>query len=284
MMSTQQIGFFVGDKAATLTNAHPAYLSGFEGQQMANGALPALVRALPEGSLYVDIGANVGATVVVAALLRPDLRIIAFEPVPSNFRFLEQNITANDITNCTLVNAAVGEHPGELLMNDNGPWSLIGAGTTRVKVVTLDDYFIANPQISSIGLLKVDVEGYEPNVIFGAKQTIEKSRAPIFMEFNSWTLLCQGVSPLDFAAQLWSIFSVSSPHDGIFSSSRDFVHNNIVKHGCVDDVVLQINNIAELNNFSLNTHAARQELDAVYASTSWRLTAPLRSLKHLIAR
>jgi hypothetical protein len=62
-----------------------------------------------------------------------------------------------------------------------------------------------------VDLLKVHVEGYEPQVIFGAKRTIEPSRAPIFMEFNSWTLLFHGCNPLDFAAWLWSIFSVSDP-------------------------------------------------------------------------
>lgn len=232
----------------------------------------------------MDIGANVGATVVAAALLRPDITIVAFEPVPSNFELLELNVPDNGLTNCKLVNAAVGDRSGEVLISDNGPWSLIGADGVSVPLVTLDDYFQTSPPGRAVDLLKVDVEGYEPQVIFGAKRTIEQSRAPIFMEFNSWTLLCQGSNPLNFAAQLWSIFSVSDPYGSLFPSSHEFVHDNLVKHGCVEDVVLRLSDISALRSFSPDTDPGRQDLEAVYASTSWRLTAPLRGLKRLISK
>lgn len=171
-----------------------------------------LIKCLPPGSTCLDVGANIGLTTIATAVGNPNIRVIAFEPVPSNAALLAQNIQTNGIENCTIVNTAVGDHVGRVSINDNGPWSIVGGGSVEVPMTTLDTYCAEQLPGTRIDFIKIDVEGYEPNVLAGAAQILAQWRPIIFMEFNAWTLALLGHSPVAVATRIWSAFDVQS-HD-----------------------------------------------------------------------
>ena len=129
---------------------------------------------LRAGELFADIGANVGAYTVLASGVA-QARTTAFEPSPTTFRYLIDNVRINGLSErATGLNAALGEKEGVLSLTDNlGTENYIcpTGGSERgiqVKVMTLDRAFAdASPK-----LMKIDVEGFETEVIAGGERVL----------------------------------------------------------------------------------------------------------------
>lgn len=228
-----------------LVGTHSAYMRtlqrwrGLRGWPADNSAVATAVKELPAGSLCLDIGAHVGVSAITIAAVRPDVRVVAFEPIPLAQRLLRQNLAANAVTNVELIEAAVADFSGTVSLNDNGPWSVATFGTAASKAVRLDDLDLGAP-----AFIKIDVEGFEPNVLAGARQLIAKARPLILMEFNSWALLLHHYDPLIFAAAIWSSFDVVQMFHNdrplpLLPDPNAFVHANIKRHGCVTDLLLR---------------------------------------------
>jgi FkbM family methyltransferase len=132
---------------------------------------------LKEGDLYLDIGANVGVTTIPAARCIGELgRVIAFEPHPVIYLYLQENIKLNDLMNVELHNCALGNQRGHIHFTNKytDETNRVATSSNRnieVPIKILDD--VAN-KLDSIALLKIDVEGYEKYVIEGAKMTLKK--------------------------------------------------------------------------------------------------------------
>jgi FkbM family methyltransferase len=261
-MNLKTVELYADGHRLTLHGAHPAYLDSImRGRQWSNSLLMRLVRKfpigrqwnntpllnlvkqLPVGATYLDVGANIGLTGITGAAVRPDINVVAFEPVASNADLLAQNIRANKIANCTVVRSAVGDVERQLTMSDNGPWSVVdaaGAGAVQVPATTLDAWCRDHLPNTKIDLIKIDVEGYEPSVLAGAQQTISRWSPVIFMEFNAWTLVLGGHNPLVFAQAIWQAFHVESEAGVALADPVAFTHENMVRRGCVDDIVLRL--------------------------------------------
>ncbi len=129
-----------------------------------------LKRFLLAGDVFYDVGANAGAFAVFAANLGS--HVLAFEPVPSSFKRLQENVAINT-PNCsiTALNYAVGASTGTLKMTTGfgtGNHALRPGESTpsvEVEMVTLDDIIRDQPIPT---FLKVDVEGHELEVLKGA--------------------------------------------------------------------------------------------------------------------
>lgn len=114
-----------------------------------------------------------------------------------------------------------------------------------VSVRTIDE-IAAAANLTRLDLIKIDVEGFEMSVLAGAKRVLGQFRPLIFMEFNSFTLLAYGnVSPRAAIEQLVAEFSeVYCFKDGkpeLIKTKNDilgFLHENLVRHGCIDDLLL----------------------------------------------
>ena len=126
----------------------------------------------------IDVGANIGTHACVYA--QDAKHVYAFEALTGIFDILCQNIPSN----CTAYNVAIGEKDGETTIpfldfnkNANFGASQIGTGMHKIPMKTIDSY-----HFSDISLLKIDVEGYELEVIKGAKETIEQSNPALFVE------------------------------------------------------------------------------------------------------
>lgn len=155
-------------------------------------------RVLKPGAVFVDVGASFGYFTSLAwSLIGASGRVFAFEPSPHAFATLRKNLSGPRFGNITLVNAAVGRSVGELTLymppeqGLHSPSAFVshdGFEPISVALTTLDACQ-ALSGVGSIDLLKMDVEGSEPDVLAGMHGFIAKGRVRrIMCEFNSWWL------------------------------------------------------------------------------------------------
>jgi FkbM family methyltransferase len=138
--------------------------------------------------LFVDIGANVGAYTMLACSAK-GARGYCFEPVPSTFQRLLDNIAINHLNSKVVaLNIGLSDHDDELVFtsDEGGRNHVVSNGesreqTIRVPVRPLDS--ILSEESPSI--IKIDVEGFETNVLNGAEKTLSKpSLHTVIMELN----------------------------------------------------------------------------------------------------
>jgi FkbM family methyltransferase len=142
---------------------------------------PAL-RVMP-GWTVVDVGANIGVFSVRQA--QRGARVISFEPHPGAFSNLLANVQSNDVASqVTCVNVAVGSSAGTSWLSTATGSSVAHLTDEKtsdgiaVTTVTLDQA-LAQTDLSTVDLLKIDVEGAELQVIAGASATLDRTRMAI---------------------------------------------------------------------------------------------------------
>lgn len=135
---------------------------------------------LEAGDRVIDVGANVGHTVLAAAVkVGKSGHVIAIEPHPRTFAFLEENVALNGAGNVELFNVAVGAQAASAAFSDDrrDDMNRIDGGSLRVPVRQLDG-LVAD--LGRIALLKVDVEGYEKFVLEGAAELLRRTQCVLF--------------------------------------------------------------------------------------------------------
>jgi FkbM family methyltransferase len=173
--------------------SNPNYASG-------NNELPvqeALVDHLRAGSVFYDIGANVGFLAVLGArLVGQHGMVYAFEPVPSNAAYVRRNAQANRLAQVQVIEKAVSNvsSTGELnLAKYSGGAALALAnvdappdadGTIQVDIVTVDD-LVEHQGLKPPDVVKIDVEGAELEVLEGMEATMKRHRPVIIVEFDA---------------------------------------------------------------------------------------------------
>lgn len=149
---------------------------------------PPLTRALTEflepGDTFVDIGSHIGYYALLAlAKVGPAGQVIAFEPHPETFPILRQNAKATGAGNFRIVNCALAARTGVARLHlhdgDEGRSSLFPIrGMDRaveVNVITLDSVMDTLP-FGRVGMMKIDVEGMEEEVLKGASRFLTEVR------------------------------------------------------------------------------------------------------------
>ena len=129
------------------------------------------------------MGANLGYyTALAARAVGPNGRVLAVEPDPDSFGYLEQTIAANAVGNVQAFPVAASDAPATLplyISTDNrGDNRLYASGEDRPQVeVTARplDALLRENKIDTVDLIKIDVQGYEPKVIAGLRETIAAS-------------------------------------------------------------------------------------------------------------
>ena len=174
-------------------------------------AMSTLFSLVKPGDWLIDIGANMGVVSLVAAKkVGPLGKVFAFEPQPDNFQRLTYNAGLNGFTNVTLIQKGLGNLAGTFPMSkaredNDGLYKIDGHHNpdmgVMVEVVTLDS-FVEEVKPPKIDLIKIDVEGYEPNVIRGAIQTLKKFRPTLFVEVVDTQLKEFGESAPDLVSLL----------------------------------------------------------------------------------
>jgi FkbM family methyltransferase len=133
-----------------------------------------VLHLLRPGDLFVDVGANVGAYTILAAAVR-GARCFAFEPVPSTFARLLENVRLNAVEPLvTTCNVALGAQAGTVLMTvqeDCTNHVVAERGGTATVEVSLRPLDVALGDACPV-VMKVDVEGFESAVLAGAERTL----------------------------------------------------------------------------------------------------------------
>jgi len=167
------------------------------------------------GNTVFDVGANIGQYSMLASkLVGNQGKVYAFEPSPDVVKPLKHHLKINNCSNVDLVPKAVSSHNGLAEFypanerGNQGVGSLLPSnpdqGQTRtessvsVETITLDS-FCEKHGIERVDLLKIDVEGYDLDVLKGAERLL--SRCPhlvIQSEVEPENLVLRGFTPDDF--------------------------------------------------------------------------------------
>lgn len=140
-----------------------------------------IIETAKTGGVFVDVGANIGYCSLLFAKQNKNCKVISFEPSNKNLELLTYNIQQNNLSqNITLYPYAVGDKNEELYF-DSGPEEQTGWGhlsdkvtTQKVKVVRLDS--IINNDFEKNDLLKIDVEGFDMQVVLGCETLLKQGK------------------------------------------------------------------------------------------------------------
>lgn len=166
---------------------------------------PAITRLVVERlgrcRCFADVGANLGYFTTIAAKVRPDIPVYAFELDGTLLPIIERNLRHNGITNATVVNAAVGDRDDASVSFTPHPYSMLSiiagipSGPLQVKLATrtlrLDDYFADKG--TRPDFMKVDIDGAEMGMLRGAEGLLAQDDIELLLEVHS-TLLPQAGS------------------------------------------------------------------------------------------
>jgi len=142
---------------------------------------------LSKQDIVFDVGTNIGS--VANWFASRTKHVHCFEPHPDNLRMTSEQIEIRKTKNITLSQIALGSQPGTLQLNVksfHGHHSLIDTKITPtiekidVKVDTVDQYCM-KMNIEQIDFLKVDVEGFEEEVLKGAKDMLSNGKIKLVL-------------------------------------------------------------------------------------------------------
>jgi len=169
-----------------------------------------LKSTLAEGSIVVDVGANIGTYSQFLSRCVGSTGVVhSFEPSPENFRRLQS--ATRTLANVHLCQAAVGQSSGKFklylsnkLNVDHRTYSTEAESrrSVPVDIVALDDYFKPGERVD---LIKMDVQGYELQALRGANRVLaDNPSAKLLLELWPYGLKQAGVSWLELLDLLQS--------------------------------------------------------------------------------
>ncbi len=162
------------------------YLHG----ESCEGGLTLLKEFLSPGETFLDIGANIGIyTVLGGEIVGRNGCVIAIEPFVKTAARLQENVLINGLDQVKVRVSAMGTEPGhaKLHMNLDRPvsFSLVdsgkGQGAVDVPIDSIDD-LVSREGIAQVHFIKMDVEGFEHEVLKGGFKTIQRDKPIIQFE------------------------------------------------------------------------------------------------------
>jgi FkbM family methyltransferase len=172
---------------------------------------------LPAAPVVVDVGANIGQFCAAAKLLWPDAQVLSIEADPGTALRLAENV--GTLQGVSTLGVGVGTEKADL------PWfkhqqSALSTFRPRLEdragdacTVHVESLDALTAEFGTIDLLKVDVEGFEYEVIVGAPETLRRSR---------WLLLEAGLAGERSGLELLSLLHISVPTARIARVGRSY--------------------------------------------------------------
>ncbi len=133
-------------------------------------------------STIFDIGANVGQTAIYFQKRFPGANVFSFEPISSSFKTLINNTNKFNNVSCFQYALGARNEEKEISLNPNSQQNSLveelqvnNVQKEIIQIKTLDD-FCNEKNIDSIDILKIDTEGYEFEVLNGAKSLLDEGK------------------------------------------------------------------------------------------------------------
>ena len=150
--------------------------------------LPKLVKEMSSNESIIDIGANVGDTLFRFIDTNSKPNYFSIEADQYFFKYLKKNkgLLEKDIQDrVTLINELVGNNlKGNLTQKSNLGSKFLVESPDGLETKSLDKIII-DGNIQNIKLIKVDVDGYDYNVLLSAMNEIKKNKPSLFFEYMS---------------------------------------------------------------------------------------------------
>lgn len=174
-------GYFANRMASDITDHEPHM----------NGVIAMILNERPQG--FWDIGANIGQTMIKVLTAAPDATYFGFEPQIQPAAQIEDFIHRNALSNCRIFPFALGDRNGCAWLYHNSDTDemaslsdshLGGSTAARATIILLrkGDEIFAEMGCTDMGVLKIDAEGAEIQVLHGFRQTIARHRPAILLE------------------------------------------------------------------------------------------------------
>jgi FkbM family methyltransferase len=192
------------------------YLSHFLYFGYKDISMKELVNLSKNKNYILDAGANIGYTGLLMAYAN-NFRssVYLFEPDPVNYKKLLRNLKLNHTNNIFPMNLGFGrvDSREKLAISQNGNLgeNFINTEATDnfnwIEMTSIDKFCSSN-NLNKIDLIKIDVEGYERNVLVGAEKTIARDKPSIYIEIIDEKLKAQGSSAKEVVAFLENYYSI----------------------------------------------------------------------------
>ncbi|MFO0800111.1 MAG: FkbM family methyltransferase [Gemmataceae bacterium] len=148
--------------------------------------------AKTQDTAFIDVGANTGQYALFMAPRTKEVH--AIEPFPPVLKRLDANLALNKFPNVTVHRVGFGEAAAEIPFFASDETNA-GGGTFRpddpdkkpfgaLKIVAADEYFKTHPT-APVGIVKMDIEGYEEPALKGLRATMERDRPLVIVEVTT---------------------------------------------------------------------------------------------------
>lgn len=204
-----------------------------------------ILRVLEPGMTFFDVGANAGLFAVSAAKKIGENRVFAFEPCSSTCGILRRNLRLNAVARVYVAQIALGDAVGEAMLQVNArgkdglntlgeashPNSEIVAQES-VAITTLDS-FMKEQGVTSVDVIKADIEGAELLLFRGATDLLRRADAPLIL-YEGFGFLTRGFGyhPVEILWLLescgYSLFTLNSDTGAIAELRPDYSYNSMV--------------------------------------------------------
>jgi len=185
-------------------------LSLFETGTYEKGTIQLLDQLLKPGSTFLDIGANIGLMSSIASkIVGADGKVLAVEANPKTVEILQHNLALNKAENVSIFPFALGSEKGTATLFEN--WNVNRGGASLlaqeeqdgvdVPVEKIDDIF----EHDKIDLIKIDVEGFELEVLKGGMGVLKEQLPILIIEVSEQREHEAGVTPEEIADFVRSI-------------------------------------------------------------------------------
>jgi len=136
--------------------------------------------------IVVDVGANIGDSAIYFAL-KGAKKVIALEPFPENYKLAKKNIELNNLTDkIILLHAGCASKSGKIKINpkSTGPCSILSEDVNGLEIPLLSLEDIVKDYKINSGILKMDCEGCEVDVILNSSKNTFQKFSQLFIEYH----------------------------------------------------------------------------------------------------
>jgi|688.fasta_scaffold478012_2 FkbM family methyltransferase len=166
----------------------------------------------PTGSIFLDIGANIGQSALILHSIFDNIKTISFEPSPNEFRYLQSNILLNNLNGVTingLITDKVGYSKFYIDVLTGGRLSQISFSNEKESILVKSYSFTEQLKLYNPYLIKIDIEGFEAELF--------KSFDPFYFKNSNFIVEVRAES----SESIIKIFLET--HDIVLLETKDFI-------------------------------------------------------------